>query len=316
MSVSIDTAALESNYRNMSDEEFASIRSQDLTPEALPVFERVALDRGVDVEAKTSLSAAKIQHVDTSTPRHRQMASHLDLISVASLILGGLCGLMGVLTLGGEKRTTALAFPIFLLPAALLIAGGVGIRLRAPWGRVVTLIGSILFIACPISWYVLWVMTRRESKELFGWTPRPGDLDYLAAAPSAPRNTSSATDIPAPPPVSRIVLAPRSTFWLTWKEFLTVMAALIALGGLSIFGDSNRTTPPYKGMGDSIFDAAQLVGTLGGIYIVTFLGRMIRRRHVESGASVACTKCGRAMTIDARFCNSCGQPVGATSTAA
>ena len=161
MSVSIDTAALESNYRNMSDEEFASIRSQDLTPEALPVFERVALDRGVDVEAKTSLSAAKIQHVDTSTPRHRQMASHLDLISVASLILGGLCGLMGVLTLGGEKRTTALAFPIFLLPAALLIAGGVGIRLRAPWGRVVTLIGSILFIACPISWYVLWVMTRR-----------------------------------------------------------------------------------------------------------------------------------------------------------
>lgn len=316
MAINVDLGALERSYREMSDEEFIAIRREDLTSDALAIYDKVATDRLLSVE-KLSHPIRQDRPVDTSTARHSQMASHLDFISLACVILGGLCALLGLLFLSGiEKRLSAIAYPIFLLPSALLLASGIGLRRRAPWGRIVTIVGAVLYIACPLSWYVLWVITRRETKELFGWRPRPGDLAYLASEPSTPSSSPTVgPSIPGPEPVTRPLTAPRSTFWLTWKEFVTVMGVLMGLAGLSVLGDAYRTRPPYKGTGDSVFDSAQLFGTIGGIYIVTFFGRLIFGQHRQPGSAV-CGKCGGTIMIGARFCNNCGHPVGATSTAA
>ncbi|MCZ2078120.1 MAG: hypothetical protein LC130_24330 [Bryobacterales bacterium] len=53
----------------------------------------------------------------------------------------------------------------FVLPCFVVFAG---LKLMKPWGRTVSMALAILTMAIPLSWYALWVLSREETKRLFG----------------------------------------------------------------------------------------------------------------------------------------------------
>jgi hypothetical protein len=73
-------------------------------------------------------------------------------------------------------------------------------------------------------------------------------------------------------PASSQADAPRvikggSKFWLTWKEFLTVMSVLLAFLVAASLGGT-----------DDAGKAVQVLGSIGGIYLVLYVVRAMRAR--------------------------------------
>ena len=78
--------------------------------------------------------------------------------------------------------------------------------------------------------------------------------------PPVPLNqASSQADAP------RIISS--SKFWLTWKEFLTVISLLFVLLVASSFGG-----------GDDAYKASQILGSIGGIYVLLYIIRAMRAK--------------------------------------
>jgi hypothetical protein len=167
MAIKLDLAGLESSYRNMSDEEFSSLKRDDLTTEAAHIYDIEAIRR-----------------------------STLEREAIKSATLAEL-----------SKRSLA------------------------------------------------------DSK--------PSELERTG---------------PLPPQVqkaSRIGARPPSTFWLTCKEFVSAMAALIVLGVLSLIGDANRQDPPHP----DPFDTFALFGRIGGVYVAVFFGRWLAGQRRAAGSA-------------------------------
>jgi len=106
-----------------------------------------------------------------STAETQRMAKHVRGIANVSLFFGSLwlVGIIFALLTTGQ-RVGGLGFPelvttgIFGLP---LFCIGIGLWKCRPWGRIIALIFAVVTIVSPVAWYVLWVLTRPASKELF-----------------------------------------------------------------------------------------------------------------------------------------------------
>lgn len=113
------------------------------------------------------------------------MAKHIKFMAYCALVVGLLFLIASLLPLipqtplpgffapaGFEQfnpRVAAVTVVFFALPPLLVFAG---LRRLRPWGRDTTLAFATLTFALPVSWYAFWVLTRPESKDLFGFVPR------------------------------------------------------------------------------------------------------------------------------------------------
>jgi hypothetical protein len=94
---------------------------------------------------------------------------HIKLIEYVALAGGILLILVGIVNAlpgpGGREPFS------WLLAADLAgvchVFAFVGLRQFRQWGRVLIMLLSIVWIACPFSWYVLYIMLRRDTNALF-----------------------------------------------------------------------------------------------------------------------------------------------------
>lgn len=307
MAIKVDLAAVERCYRNMSDEELASVKRDDLTTEAAGVYDAEAVRRSTP-EWKAIKPLVYTRVIDLESPAHRRMEGHVTLIAYSSLVATLLfaLGAISQLATKGPLGQTLLCLAVVFLPIFI------GLKRRKPWGRIIAIIWAILLVSIPFSWYVLWVLTRSETRHLFGLTsPTLADFRELPVPDPSPSESETVNNSGPQTRAPLIDAGPPSTFWLTWKEFVTVIGVLVLLFVLSVVGEAYRTNPPYK----DPFDTAQLFGTIGGVYIVVFIARKLRGQR-RFAISSACAKCGGNMTAAVRFCSHCGYPVGGSPRAA
>jgi hypothetical protein len=95
------------------------------------------------------------------------MLTHVKFIAHASLGLGILLALGAVGQLSSNDRNAALEVVGFVFGVSFLLVFFGLIRLR-PWGRTLASVLAGILIASPFSWYVLWALSRTETKLLFG----------------------------------------------------------------------------------------------------------------------------------------------------
>jgi|SRR5271157_2886838 len=176
MPIEVDLIGLEKNYREMSDEEFALVRRADLTAEAAAVYDRVAALRSGSEWCVTH-PRREVRPINLNSPRHLKMANYLNYIAGYAIGCSILFGAISAFFVFGDPHPAVGVVPgIF---AMLSLATGIGLLRTSRWARIVAIVWAVGLILAPWSWGILWVLTRRETKDLFGVPLRPGDLDYL-----------------------------------------------------------------------------------------------------------------------------------------
>lgn len=137
---------------------------------------------------KSPESAALPAAHSGALPANPRMATHVKVLAYISLAvalifaLGALAALVPHSPTHGiylprafnspDPATAGFAAIFFILPLLCVFAGL--IRFKS-WGRNISLALAALLLVVPISWYALWVLTRPESKALFGVVPRPAN---------------------------------------------------------------------------------------------------------------------------------------------
>ena len=150
----------------------------------------LAAERTLFADREVSSPESKLPppHDGTMTPTQRRMARHVKVLAYIALGVG-LIFLFGAVAAlvphsptpgiyvpkafaSGNPAFAALAAIFYVLPFLCVFAGLIRFK---RWGRNVSLAIALLGLVVPISWYALWVLTRPESKALFGVLPRPAD---------------------------------------------------------------------------------------------------------------------------------------------
>jgi heme/copper-type cytochrome/quinol oxidase subunit 4 len=168
MAIIVDLADLERSYRNMSEEEFASVKRENLTTEGAKAYDAEAAHRSTP-EWKAANPHVEELVIDLESPAHRRMARHVTVIAFSSLLatLWYVLAAISQLVPKGNPRIVMVSFLPVILGFLLIFFG---LRRRKRWGRTLAIVWAALLIYVPFSWYVLWVLTRTETRHLFGLT--------------------------------------------------------------------------------------------------------------------------------------------------
>jgi general secretion pathway protein G len=112
--------------------------------------------------------------------RHVRVLAYISLVVALIFVLGAIAALVPHSPTPGiyvprafnspDPVAAGFAAVFFILPLLCVFAGLVRFK---PWGRNIGLALAAILLVVPISWYALWVLTRPESKALFGVVPRP-----------------------------------------------------------------------------------------------------------------------------------------------
>jgi hypothetical protein len=102
----------------------------------------------------------------------RPGAGHINFISYIALIFCCVSSLQ--VFVGGtavdpwQESPISVSFRVLLALLASLFGGiYIGLTRFRQWGRLLAILAGMLMIAAPFSWYVLWVMFSRRTKDLF-----------------------------------------------------------------------------------------------------------------------------------------------------
>jgi energy-coupling factor transporter transmembrane protein EcfT len=101
------------------------------------------------------------------------MAKHLAVIAWCSLLVGLFLIFLAAFPfaakgMNGSRGFDELGMFILGIPGLLFISIFIGLRRRKRWVQVpIGIIGALLIMS-PFTWYVIWVMSRAETKALLG----------------------------------------------------------------------------------------------------------------------------------------------------
>jgi hypothetical protein len=126
------------------------------------------------------------------SPAHRSAAKKVHFIAWCLGVVGLLFLLAAILELfprtpapgvytpkafnSANPAVALVTLMLFVLPCLAVFWG---LKHHKPWGRTMTLMLAMLTIVSPLSWFIVWVLTRREAKDLFGLTEPAGEASGL-----------------------------------------------------------------------------------------------------------------------------------------
>jgi hypothetical protein len=121
------------------------------------------------------LTAALCRHWELYEGVHySEMAKHVRFIAYCSLFAGTISALGVLAQLFDHRRFIPIFIPMMIigfLLALTFLSIFVGLVRFKPWGRSIACGFAALMFTSPFSWYVLWVLTRPGTKELFAAEP-------------------------------------------------------------------------------------------------------------------------------------------------
>jgi hypothetical protein len=130
-------------------------------------------DCGYDFTTK-QMEASYLETTQNDRAERHRMLKHVNAIAYVSLFVGGVyllllaLGVFFYITETSDAKRVGLPEVIVIgvlgLPSLFI---GIGLKKRKSWARVTTIVLAVISIFNPVSWYVLWVLTRPATKQLF-----------------------------------------------------------------------------------------------------------------------------------------------------
>ena len=176
----LDEEQFKRQYATMPDEAFADIKREELVDVA-----RRCYDEEVERRSNLQPTGQNEEAAQVVTRDRAPMMGHVRFIAFVFLIFGvvylfGAGALLFHIANTPTDRLGPLGLVIFVgAVGAVLLASFWGLIRFRSWGRNLVRIWSFITIFNPFSWYVLWVMSRTETGELFGEEGLAGEASGL-----------------------------------------------------------------------------------------------------------------------------------------
>jgi len=172
---------LEQRYASMHIDELTALGRNELTSVAQECLEEELARRGIKKNFSTppplpQQATALDMNIppDIATPAHERMAGRVKAVAWLSLVCS-LPWLLGLLVLPFEHGSphspllSVLVLTPFCVPLFFAFLGLMWLR---PWGRNIALVFAWATSFSPVSWYVIWILSRPETKDLFAVASR------------------------------------------------------------------------------------------------------------------------------------------------
>ena len=101
----------------------------------------------------------------------RPGARHVAFVAGIDLLFGCFCLLDAIFGNAWSRPPTPASTRVFIgLLGLSFIAMYAGLSRFRKWGRTLSIVMAVVLIFAPLSWYVLWVMLRKRTVDLFNET--------------------------------------------------------------------------------------------------------------------------------------------------
>jgi hypothetical protein len=172
----------------MSREEFDLINREELNAEAQTIYDHEVVRRETPAwtvphpPPSEDASVGSWRSEPDGKPALRRSMAHVKFIAYCYFLVGVISGFYVLFTLVDLFRARPsdpammILGVIFAVPCLAIFAGLIRFR---PWARKMVRIVAFVCIFSPISWYLLWVMGRPETEELFGGQGLTGEASSL-----------------------------------------------------------------------------------------------------------------------------------------
>lgn len=177
----VNRVDLEQRYASMSDEELAALDQSDLTTVARECLNVQLSRRAIQPSVRQAEPAEDPSITCPDTPVHQRRARHVRVVAYFSgfCALSFLLGMVfALLSSTGPRAGSGLVGLVFGAVGVPFLLIFIGLKRRARWGRTVALVFAVVTIFSPISWEVIWLLTRPETKDLFG-IPRSATTELI-----------------------------------------------------------------------------------------------------------------------------------------